>query len=239
MGTNNLVRIEKKVKNGIHYYQIFGLNIFTANTDYSSELKEMQGIPFLKFISRLVSSYETISLIGSPAPENWINEMKRQGKKASIQDFLGKETTYRQVPVWYYGGDFGGGEEYGPSIIFKLRDNGMLKKLIEVFMVWDAVALLMYEKGKDGLALTKNSLRGLTTQDAIIQALLQEAKYLLISQADCQYLEVYTRANDISDELKIAVDEAVAHIISTDWYKANKDNLAWDEQELSYVRHKS
>lgn len=239
MTTPDLVRIEMESKNSIICYRILGLNIFVSNTHREGRdlIKEEMGeLPYLKFISCLASAYSTVCLIGSPAPENWMNDMKGEGKTVSMNDFLENDTPYCQVPVWYYGGTFGKGHDYGPSIIFALPDTEMLKRLPATFMASDAVALLLYKEGKDGMEAVASSLINIPRENTVIEALLQEARYLVISQADYQYLEVYTKAINAEDELKRAGDESSKYIAFTAWYQAHKDNLRWDELEMCLVR---
>lgn len=230
MSADHPIRIDKKIKpTGVVCFQIFGLNLFAVNKfDEGSDLE-------VKFIASLIAPYETICLIGSPAPENWMNDMRRQGKVVSMQDFWGKETLYRSVPVWYYGGQFGGGHEYGPSFVFPLRDQEMLTKLSRVFMGWDAVALLLYEKAKDGLRTAQDALATFTREEALVETILRDARYLILTQADCQYLEVYTRAPDVEPEVHTAAVEIETYIKSTAWYQKHKASLVWDETELCYV----
>src|SRR5438445_223771 len=83
----------------------------------------------------LSSLYETICLLGSPAPNNWINQMRREGETVTIEGFLGRETSYCQVPISYYGGSFRAQQDYGPSLLFKLAGPEMLKKLTNVFSI--------------------------------------------------------------------------------------------------------
>src|SRR5438309_5607170 len=105
---NHLIRIEKEVKEkGVSCYRILGLNIFSANTSqHDPALLQMQDVPVSKFLGSLSSLYETICLLGSPAPNNWINQMRREGETVTIEGFLGRETRYCQVPISYYGGSF-------------------------------------------------------------------------------------------------------------------------------------
>ncbi|MGH7274249.1 MAG: hypothetical protein ACREIQ_07330 [Nitrospiria bacterium] len=238
MREGNLTRIKKESKGkGIVRYRIFGLNLLAANTTHGDpNLLALQSDPILKFLGTLIQCYQTMCLLGSPAPDNWMNEMRAQGKAVTIDDFLGKETHVETVPFWYYGGTFGTNQKYGPSLLFKLHGPGMLVKLGEAFMGWDAVALLLYQKGKDGLRTAQNALTTFTTEEALIETILRDARYLILTQADCQYLEVYTRAADVEPELHTAAAEAEAYIKSTAWYQQNKGSLVWDEQELCYVK---
>ncbi len=136
----------------------------------------------------------------------------------------------------YYGGTFRSEQNYGPSLLFRLRDHELLAKLSHPFLDWDALALLMYMKEKDGLNAAQNALRGFTTETGLIKTVLREARYLVLTQADCQYIEVYTSASDVADELGAAGMEAEAYIKSTDWYQKHKATLVWDKTELCYIK---
>ncbi len=238
MSQDRLVKIERdSVNNGLLRYRVFGLNVFVANTAQGdSRLLALQDKPGLKFLGALAQRYETVCLLGSPAPDNWRNQMQREGRPARIEDLLGKETSRSGVHVSYYGGTFRAEQDYGPSLLFGLRDQELLAKLSHPFLGWDALALLMYVNGKDGLSAAQTALRGFTTETDLIETLLREARYLVLTQADCQYVEVYTKASDAGDELDAAGMEAEAYIKSTEWYQKNKATLVWDETELCYIK---
>lgn len=237
MVQNRLVRIEKVNGNNVLFrYHVLGLTIFVANTTQGDiNLLALQDKPVLKFLGALTLPYDTICLLGSPAPDNWRNQKQREGKTVRIQDLLGKETNYVQVHLSYYGGDFRAEQDYGPSLLFRVLDQGLLAKLSHPFLGWDALAFLMYQKGKDGLSAAKNALYKFTTETALIDTLLQEARCLVLSQGDCQYLEVYTKSSDLMDELETARAEAETHIKKTEWYQEHKDMLVWDDTEACYV----
>jgi energy-converting hydrogenase Eha subunit C len=226
-----MVKIEKTEKaNGVWCYRILGLNVFAVNKVEVEEYLD------LKFIADLTQPYKTICLIGAPAPANWKNEMKRQGKTVRIEDLLGAGSGYYEIPLWYYGGNFGKySQEYGSSLLIELRNKKMLHELSEVFGQWDALALLLYREGKEGLTAAQNALSEFTTETALMNALLQEAMCVVLTQADCQYLEVYTKASVVAEEVDAAAKKAEEFIKRTDWYQKHKANLVWDETELCYV----
>ncbi|MBI2267029.1 MAG: hypothetical protein HYU64_18015 [Armatimonadetes bacterium] len=232
----DLIKVERANKwEDISRYQVFGLNIFVANTRVLSPLKEMQSLPFLKFISSLSSVYETICLLGSPALGNWINEMRWRGREVTIVDLLGEETSYSEVQIGYYAGGFLQAQKNGPSVIFRLTSQTLLSKLIEDFMCWDAVAFLLYENPENALKNAHEALSESTLGDEAIRAILRKAKYYLQSQSDCQYLEIHTSASDACDDLNRAALEATAIVTGTTWYRQNKNHLSWDDLELCYV----
>lgn len=238
MNRTDLARINTVIRNeGVACYRIHGLNLFAANTmQGNSKLITLQMIPALTFLGALAKQYETVCLLGSPAPDNWRNQMQRERKSGRLEDLLGKEKQFSVVHISYYGGTFRAEQKYGPSLLFKLCDQNMLSKLGDPFLGWDSLALLMYAKGKNGLLAAQNALNGFTTEGALLESLLQEARWLILTQADCQYLEAYTRAADVENELNLAIGEAEAFIKGTDWYQKNKTNLIWDETQLCHVR---
>lgn len=232
-----LVRIDKDSKQGgVFRYRVFGLNIFAANTTQSEPaLLGLQSDPVLKFLVSLTRGHEVICLLGSPAPDNWRNQKQREGENVYIEDLLGKETSYCEVHVSYYGGTFGKQKNYGPSLLFKLSDEPLLERLSHPFLDWDALAILLYTRGNNHLNAAKGALNGFTIEAVLMDVLLQEARCVVLTQADCQYLEVYTRASNISDQLDSAIKEAEALIKHTEWYQRHQASLVWDETELCYI----
>ena len=236
MEQNRLVNIEENNEQGLLRYRILGLNVFVANTTLGDlDLLALQDKPILKFLSALTMPYDTICLLGSPAPDNWRNQEQREGNTVHVQDLLGKETNFFQMHLSYYGGTFRAEQNYGPSLLFRVRDQKLLAKLSRPFLGWDALALLMYVKEKNGLSAAQNALHGFSTEAALMEAVLQEARCMILTQADHQYLEVYTKSSNLLGDLDTARVESEAFIKGTEWYRAHRTTLVWDETQLCYV----
>jgi len=237
MREDHLIRIEKEAVEGILRYRIFGLNLFAANTtEGTPNLLALQDMPALKFLGPLIARHETLCLLGSPGPGNWMNERRRQGQKASIEDLLGPGTSYQEIPISYYGGGFRPAEGYGPSILFKLADQEMLHNLPTAFLSWDALVLVLYLKGENGLPAAADGFVDFKTEPALINRVLARARCLMLTEGDCQYLEIYAKDPQLEDDLEAGRLEAESWIKSTPWYQANKESLVWDDLELCYVK---
>ncbi len=233
----NLIKLKKvSVSETVSLYSVFGLNIFTANQSRPREFGKDADIPFLLFLEHFTGCCETLVLMGMPAVENWINDIEYEtGQKIPTAGLLGKKTLYHSVPLSFYDGKFSG---YPQSILFRNTGYEMLSELVRIPMGWDAVAFLLYKKGKISLKFICDRLNRYKYKNEreLISFILQDAEYLIISQSDCQYLEICTRKDDVENDIKAACEQAEDYIRSSKWYSVNKDMLVWDELEMCFLK---
>lgn len=176
-------------------------------------------------------------LIGAPGLQNLLNEYSQSGKSQRELDLLTENLPKLEIPMWYYGGEFGFTNTYGVSTLVYLSSINSFRKVFVELSRWDAICLICYPKETQNiLERSRNYFETFQSEDSLFKGILTDAKYIILTQDDGQYLEV-TMSCDNQDEKEIsdASQKAREIIIENEWFKRNIKRLVWDNSEMTLV----
>ncbi len=233
---NDVVRItNESLKWNVISYNIYGLNIFDCFR--FPELRDLCLLPYLKFLMQLMEPYETICLVGSPALQEWFDDLHyKQHLKIAIdttipvvpEQLIGEGIHYTMLSICFHEGRFWKISYSGKSLLCKLPAPQILLKLLTLFMGSDSVAFFLYEKGKDALAVTREVVECLEPDNILESPILGKATLFLTSQNEGESFEIFAQNTSVEAQIRTACQKSVEYIVSTDWFMKHKELLYWN-----------
>ena len=229
--SGKIIKIEQKIGDEkLFIYRVYGLNIFSSNYQIPKEFVDIESVPMAEFLEGLVQEKYIYCLIGYPALDNWMNdEFEQINIDISIFDFL-KMIDFEKVSISYYGGVFKRFENNRESILFRISDCELLRKVLDVFTIWDSVVFFICHRAIDSVRLLS---RMLETENAegmkFVRDIVSSVKLLVVTKDEGLYFEIYSQ-NKIESFFSEAVNKSESYVIKSDWYKENKSNLVWDDE---------